>query len=77
MPETLTIRQAKRCLFQLIRRVEAGEEVVIVRHGKPVARLVATGPTATRSLGRDRGLFAVPDDFNEPVAPSRLGCLGG
>lgn len=33
--------EAKTHLSSLLDRVEAGEEVVITRHGKPVARLVA------------------------------------
>jgi prevent-host-death family protein len=37
---------AKRLFAQLLRRVERGEEIVITRHGKAVARLV---PAATRS----------------------------
>jgi prevent-host-death family protein len=37
--------EAKNKLGMLLDRVEAGEEIVITRHGKPVARLV---PNATR-----------------------------
>jgi antitoxin (DNA-binding transcriptional repressor) of toxin-antitoxin stability system len=33
--------EAKNCLPQLIRAVQAGEEVIITRHGKPVAQLNA------------------------------------
>lgn len=37
----VTIRQARSDLRALIERAEAGEEIVILRRGKPVARLVA------------------------------------
>ena len=37
--------EAKNRLGMLLDRVESGEEIVITRHGKPVARLV---PNATR-----------------------------
>lgn len=35
---------AKTCLTELLDRVERGEEIVITRHGRPVARLSRTGP---------------------------------
>jgi antitoxin (DNA-binding transcriptional repressor) of toxin-antitoxin stability system len=37
---TLTISQARASLPELVTRVEAGEEVTITRHGRPVAVLV-------------------------------------
>jgi len=42
MPATreITLRDANQGFARLIREVEAGEEVVITRHGRPVARLV-------------------------------------
>jgi prevent-host-death family protein len=38
----LTITEAKACLTDLVRRAEDGEDVVLIRHGHAVARLVAT-----------------------------------
>jgi antitoxin (DNA-binding transcriptional repressor) of toxin-antitoxin stability system len=45
-----------------------GEEVVITKRGKPVAKLVAI-PPATRKfrLASVKGEFTVPDDFNDPL----------
>lgn len=40
------IFEAKARLSQLIERVAQGEEVLVTRHGKPVARLVAPEPLA-------------------------------
>ena len=37
----IAIAEAKNHLSELISRVEAGEEIAVTRHGKPVARLVA------------------------------------
>lgn len=37
--QTVSLAQAKACLSELLDKVEAGEEVVITRRGKPVARL--------------------------------------
>lgn len=66
--------QAEANLSQLLRRVEAGEEVVISRDGVPVAKLVRVEPAGRgrRQLGADRGLFAVPDDFNAPLPDDLL-----
>ncbi|MFO1156003.1 MAG: type II toxin-antitoxin system prevent-host-death family antitoxin [Rhodospirillales bacterium] len=44
--------EAKTRLGQLLDRVEAGEEVVITRRGKVVARLVSPGPAFDRERGR-------------------------
>lgn len=65
----VTIHEAKTHLSRLLRRAEAGEEIVIHRGSKPVARIVAVAAPARRELGRDRGLFEVPDDFDAPLAP--------
>ncbi len=40
------IRQARQALPEIIDRVEAGEEIVITRQGRPVAKLVAAPKTA-------------------------------
>ena len=41
--------EAKNTLGSLLDRVERGEEIVITRHGKPVARLVASGAAIDRA----------------------------
>ena len=72
MPKIINIHEAKTHLSRLVRRAQSGEEIVIARGGKPVARLVGVEPSATRALGRDRGRFTVPDDFNESLEPGIL-----
>jgi len=61
------VHEAKTHLSRLLRRVAAGEEIVIAKGGKPVARLVPVAAPPERQLGRDRGLFEVPDDFDAPL----------
>jgi prevent-host-death family protein len=61
------VHEAKTNLSELLRRVAAGEEVTITRGGEPVARLVPAQRRARRVLGRDSGLFEVPDDFDAPL----------
>lgn len=70
---TVNMHEAKTQFSKLVARVEAGEEVVIARDGKPVARLVAVQrPAVAREAGRDRGLFSVPEDFDAPLAADTL-----
>ena len=61
------VHEAKTTLSELLRRVAAGEEVTITRSGAPVARIVPVQRRGERVLGRDRGLFEVPDDFDAPL----------
>lgn len=61
------VHEAKTQLSRLLRRVIAGEEVLILRSGVPVARLVPAHPPSRRHLGVDAGLFTVPDDFDDPL----------
>jgi len=60
----VNVHEAKTHFSKLLRRVAAGEEVVISMAGKPVARIVPIGKRGRRRFGGDRGLFEVPDDFD-------------
>ena len=69
----VNIHEAKTRLSQLLAQVEAREVVIIARAGKPVARLCpAQALDGRRNFGRDRGLYAVPDDFDEPFPEELL-----
>lgn len=61
------VHEAKTTLSELLRRVTAGEEVTITRSGEPVARIIPAQRRGRRVLGRDRGMFEVPDDFDAPL----------
>ena len=61
------VHEAKTTLSKLLRRVQAGEEIVIHRGSEPVARLVPIGDGGQRKLGIDQGRFEVPDDFDDPL----------
>jgi prevent-host-death family protein len=62
----INIHEAKTHLSKLLERVALGEEVIIAKAGKPVAKLVAVHQPKTRIFGSAKGEFVVPDDFNEP-----------
>ena len=60
------IHEAKSQLSKLIERAEAGEEIIIARAGKPVARLVAyRDGGGSRRGGQWRGKVKIRADFDE------------
>ncbi|MSP61349.1 MAG: type II toxin-antitoxin system Phd/YefM family antitoxin [Myxococcales bacterium] len=64
----VNVHEAKTHFSRLLRRVQAGEEILIARAGKPVARLMPLEPPRkSRQLGQDEGLFEVPEDFDAPL----------
>ena len=70
---TVTIHQAKTNLSKLIRKVAAGEEVIIARGAKPVARLVPIGEVKGKRLpGALKATLRVGPDFFEPLPESEL-----
>lgn len=50
----ISVSDAKAQLTDLIKRAEAGDDVVLTRHGHAVARLVATRPPLTAAVKRER-----------------------
>jgi prevent-host-death family protein len=66
MSESVNVYEAKTRLSQLIDRAAAGEEIVIARAGRPVARLVALADTPRRrEPGAWRGKVRMAADFDE------------
>jgi prevent-host-death family protein len=74
---TKEINVAQGELTDALAAVEQGDEVVLVREGQPVARLVPVEEHALapqlgpRKAGSARGLFTVPDDFDAPLEDFR------
>ena len=66
MATLVNVHQAKTQLSKLLRRVEAGEDILIGRAGEPVARLtrVTPGDNAPRPPGTWRGQVEIADDFD-------------
>ena len=69
MAEQVNIQQAKTQLSRLVAQVEAGEEIVLARAGRPVARIVPIAPAVTRAPGRLVGKGWIGDDFDAPLDP--------
>ena len=77
MSETVNVHEAKTHLSKLLDRVEAGEEIILARAGKPCARLVPLDSgVGNRRLGRLRGLV-VPPEFFEPLPEDELAAWEG
>lgn len=63
----VNVHEAKTHLSKLLAQVEDGEEIVIARAGKPVARLVRPEPARQpRKPGWGKGKIWIADDFDEP-----------
>ena len=64
----VNIYEAKTQLSRLVEEAASGEDVVIARAGRPVARLTRLQKTGgKRRLGLLDGRFKIPDDFNRPL----------
>jgi prevent-host-death family protein len=70
MTQTVKVQDAKTRLSALLAAVEAGEEVIIARGDKPVARLVAIHDDGPREMGFVG--YRVPDSFFEPLPEDEL-----
>jgi len=62
----VNMHEAKSQLSKLVDEVQAGEEVIIAKSGKPVARLIPYEEFKTpRKPGRWQGQIWIADDFDE------------
>jgi prevent-host-death family protein len=65
MTVTMSVSEARAALPEVLDRVEAGEEITVTRHGKPVA--VVVRPDALRSR-RAEAAFAAADEVGAALA---------
>lgn len=77
--ETINLYEAKTKLSQLVERAAAGEEIIIAKAGRPLARLV---PLARRTTPRKFGLLAgqgfwIGDDFDDPLPDDMMAAFNG
>ena len=68
----VNVHEAKTQLSRLLAQVEAGEEVVIARRGRPVARLVRCQPKGKRQPDVLKGKVKMTDAFFEPLPEDEL-----
>jgi len=78
MIRQVNIHDAKTQFSKLIELTQAGEEFIIAKSGKPVARLIPIGQEQRkRQLGLLDGAIQVPDDFNAPLPDDVLATFEG
>ena len=73
----VNVHEAKTHLSRLLAQVEAGEEVVIARNGKPVARLVSVRRRGKRQFGSMKGRIRLDDSFFDPLPEEELAAWEG
>lgn len=78
---TYTVRQAKTQFSRLLKEDEAGNEVVVTRGRKPVAKILAIKPVTKeevpfRLLGAYRGEVTWTDDAFDPLTDEELTEMG-
>jgi prevent-host-death family protein len=65
---SVNVHEAKTHLSRLLERVAAGEEILISKAGKPMAKLTPLSKAqANRVPGLDKGVIQIPDDFDAPL----------
>lgn len=69
---TVNVHEAKTHLSRLLAEAEAGEDVVIARNGKPVAKLVPYAPKGKPQFGTLKGKIKIDERFFEPLPEEEL-----
>lgn len=68
MAQTINIHEAKTHFSKLLERVRLGEEIVVAKAGRPVARIVPMEQSpVNRQPGSARGLVVIGEDFDAPL----------
>ena len=70
------VHEAKTHLSRLLERVAQGEEVIIAKSGRPVAKLVPVAAEPRRP-GRLEGRIRLGPDFDEPLPEEVLAAFRG
>lgn len=71
---TVNVHEAKTHFSKLLNRVGSGEEIIIAKAGKPVARILPiTKKIKKRMSGTAKGLIIIKDSFFEPLSDDLLG----
>ena len=75
----VSVEEIQRDLSSYLQRVEAGETLVIVQAGKPVAEVkpIISQAKTVRPFGLCAGEFTVPDDFDAPLPEDILKAFEG
>lgn len=69
MSQTVNLYDAKTQLSHLVERAAAGEEIIIAKAGRPMARLGPIKPAVVRKPGLLKGKITLGPDFDAPLPP--------
>jgi len=73
MSKTVNLYEAKTRLSRLVEEAAKGEEIIIAKAGRPLARLVSMGrPGKPRKPGAWKGRVVIGADFDAPLPDSVL-----
>lgn len=76
--QTFNINDAKTNFSRLVEAASEGEEIVIVKAGRPAARLVPiTHSSVERKFGVLKGKVRIADDFDAPLPDDLLASFEG
>ena len=75
----VSVEEIQQDVSAFLQRVEAGETLLIVRTGQPIAEIkpVVAPAEALRPFGLCAGEFTVPDDFDAPLPEDMLNAFEG
>lgn len=69
----INIHQAKTHLSKLVDAVTHGEEIIIAKAGRPVAKLIPiSGKKSKRKPGALKGKITISEDFDAPLSEDLL-----
>jgi prevent-host-death family protein len=74
--DKINVHQAKTHLSQLLDRVAKGEEIILARGGKPVAKLIPIA-SEPRRPGQLKGRIRIAADFDAPLPEELLAAFSG
>ena len=77
MPRTLNLYEAKTQLSALVDEAASGEEIIIAKAGKPLAKLVPFRTVRRRTPGRAKGTIWMAADFDAPLPDDLLDAFTG
>ncbi len=78
--QTFDVHAARTQFSRLVDRAAAGEEIIIAKSGRPVAKLVplaSKGKLAKRRLGLLAGRAVIPKDFDAPLPDEVIDAFEG
>lgn len=78
MTITVNIHEAKTHLSKMLQRVAIGEEIIIAKAGKPIARIIPFEQKPTQRVpGSAQGKIWIAPDFNAPLPDEILDAFEG